>query len=168
MAETLEQQRQYAMKRLLDCAGDFAGIAEDCRQYFASGAPAGGFETLRLPLMERYRRLFMPEGAWPADGKSGTGGSSAAQLRWQRASQALAGQTTAIAADAFARLNAALASSDPEAPPITTLRALHELWIECGEAAYAAVAPSKSYADALAELLAAIVEWRAELAAAAR
>jgi hypothetical protein len=73
-----------------------------------------------------------------------------------------------IAADAFERLSAALTSSDPEAAPITSVRALHELWIDCGEAAYAAVARTPAYAEAQSELLAAIVEWRAALAGVAR
>ena len=34
----------------------------------------------------------------------------------------------------------------PEAPPITTLRELHALWIDCGEAAYAAAAHREEFA----------------------
>ena len=52
----------------------------------------------------------------------------------------------------------------PEAPPITTLRELHALWIDCGEAAYAAAAHRDEFAEAQAELLAAFVELRAGLA----
>jgi hypothetical protein len=62
------------------------------------------------------------------------------------------------------RLAAALARSGPEAPPITTLRELHALWIDCGEAAYAAAAHREDFAEAQAELLAAFVELRAGLA----
>ncbi len=155
-----------ALKRLLEFGSDFAGIAEDCRSFIASGGSQHGFEALRAPFTERYRRLFMPEGAWTADA-AGDMDASATYLRWQRASQKLGEHAAAIAADAFRRLNAALASSDPGLAPITSLRALHELWIECGEAAYAAVAHTKPYADAQAELLSALVEWRAEFGAAA-
>ena len=44
------------------------------------------------------------------------------------------------------------------------LRELHSLWIDCGEAAYAAAAHRDEFAAAQAELLAAFVELRAGLA----
>lgn len=168
MRDAWEQQRQEAIGRLADYGRDFAGIAEDCCQYVARAGAAGGFEALRAPFTERYRRLFTPEGAWTAGARTGAGDASPAYLRWQRASRELGEQAALIAADAFQRLSAALTSSDPEAAPITSVRALHELWIECGEGAYAAVARTPAYAQAQSELLAAIVEWRAELAGFAR
>jgi hypothetical protein len=168
MGDDWEQQRQEAIRRLTDFGRDFAGIAEDCCQHFARAGAAGGFEALRAPFTERYLRLFTPEGAWTPGAMTGAGGASPAYLRWQRASQRLGEQAALIAADAFQRLSSALASSDPEAAPITSVRALHELWIECGEAAYAAVAHTPAYAQAQSELLAALVEWRAELAGVVR
>jgi hypothetical protein len=168
MGDPWEQQRQEAIGRLTDYGRDFAGIAEDCCRFFARAGATGGFEALRTPFIERYRRLFTPEGAWTAGAKIGVGGTSPAYLRWQRASRELGEQVALIAADAFERLSAALTSSDPEAAPITSVRALHELWIDCGEAAYAAVARTPAYAEAQSELLAAIVEWRAALAGVAR
>jgi hypothetical protein len=168
MADDWEQQRQEAIRRLADFSRDFAGIAEDCCQYFARAGAAGGIGALRTPFIERYRRLFTPEGAWTAGATTGAEGTSPAYLRWQRASRELGEHSASIAADAFRRLSAALTSSDPEAAPITSVRALHELWIECGEAAYAAVARTPAYTQAQSDLLAAIVEWRAELAGVAR
>jgi hypothetical protein len=167
MGDPWEQQRLEAIGRLADYGRDFAGIAEDCCRFFARAGAAGEFETLRTPFIERYRRLFTPEGAWTAAGIIEAGGTSPAYLRWQQASLQLGEQAALIAADAFQRLSDALTSSDPEAAPITSVRALHDLWIECGEAAYAAVARTPAYAHAQSELLAAIVEWRAELAGAA-
>lgn len=168
MGAAWEQQRLEAIGRLADYGRDFAGIAEDCCRYFAHAGATGGFEALRTPFTEHYRRLITPDGAWTAGANTGAGGTSPAYLRWQQASRELAEQATLIAADAFQRLSAALTTSDPEAAPITSVRALHELWIECGEAAYAAVARTPAYARAQSELLAAIVEWRAELAGVAR
>jgi len=168
MEDAWEQQQQEAVRRLTEYGRDFAGIAEDCCQYFARVGAAGGFETLRAPFTERYRRLFTPEDAWTAGATTGAGGASPAYLRWQRASREMGEQAALIAADAFQRLSAALTSSDPEAAPITSVRALHELWIECGEAAYAAVARTPEYARAQSELLVAIVESRAELAGVTR
>lgn len=168
MDEAWEQQRQEAIRRLTNYGRDFVGVAEDCCRHFAEASAAGGFEALRAPFIERYRRLFAPEGGWTAGATAGAGGASQAYLRWQRASRELGEQVAWIAADAFERFCGALSSSDPESAPITSVRALHELWIDCGEAAYAAVARTPSYADAQSELLAAIVEWRAELAGVAR
>ncbi len=167
MGDPWDQQRQEAIGRLADYSRDFAGIAEDCCQFFARAGAISRFEALRTPVIERYRRLFTPEGAWTAGTPTGAGGTSPAYLRWQRASRELGEQAALIAADAFQRLSAALTSTDPAAVPITSVRALHELWIECGEAAYAEVARTPAYAQAQSELLAAIIEWRAELAGVA-
>ena len=127
-----------------------------------SGAPPlrpTGFDALGIPLIERYRQLFMPPGlAAAGDGPAQVG---AAFLRYQQAMQGFASQVNAIAIDAAGRLAEALARSGPEAPPITTLRDLHSLWIDCGEAAYAAAAHREEFAEAQAELLAAFVELRA-------
>lgn len=168
MGDAWEKQRLEAIGRLADYGRDFAGIAEDCCQFFARAGAAGGFEMLRTPFTERYRRLFTPEGTWSAGATTGASGTTPAFLRWQRASRELGEQAALIAADAFQRLSDALTSSDPEAAPITSVRALHDLWIECGEAAYAAVVRTPAYAQAQSELLAALVEWRAELAGVAR
>lgn len=168
IGDAWEQQRQEAIKRLTDFGRDFAGIAEDCCQDFARAGAAGGFEALRAPFTKRYLRLFTPEGAWTPGAMTGAGGVSPAYLRWQRASQKLGEQAALIATDAFQHLSSALTSSDPEAAPITSVRALHDLWIECGEAAYAAAARTPAYAQAQTELLAALVEWRAELAGVTR
>jgi polyhydroxyalkanoate synthesis regulator phasin len=45
---------------------------------------------------------------------------------------------------------------------VTSLRQLHDLWVECGEQAYAAAAHRDDFAAAQAELLAAAIEWRFE------
>ncbi len=63
--------------------------------------------------------------------------------------------------DAGRRLAEALAASGPDAPPITSLRELQALWIDCGEAAYAEAARREEFALAQAELLMALVELRA-------
>ena len=119
-------------------------------------------DALQNPLIERYRQLFMPSGlATPGDRPANPG---AAFLRYQQAMQGFTAQVSAIAMNAGERLAEALAQSGPEALPITTLRELHALWIDCGEAAYAAAAHREDFAEAQAELLAASVELRAGLA----
>jgi len=129
-------------RRLLEVGDDFAGLAQ------------GDFQALDPSVLaERYRRLFMPRvaGANP-------GAVTSNSPRWQRANQTLADFASRIAVDAFARFDAALASTDAGEPPIASMRALHALWIDCGEAAYAAVAGTDEYATAQAELLSAMLE----------
>jgi hypothetical protein len=139
-----------AVDRLLALGGDYAGIATD---YFRSiGAPAG-LEVMRAGFIERYRRLFSPDAAI-----AGAGTNARCQAAFRRCGELAA----VIAIDAFKRLSAELANPDPAAPPVTSLGELHELWIECGEAAYAAAAHSEEFAEAQAELLAALVELRFE------
>jgi hypothetical protein len=141
-------------------AKDLAGLAAA----FSGGQPPGAanLEALAKPLIERYRQLFMPPGlAAAAEGPAQAG---AAFQRYQQALQGFALQANGIAMNAGQRLAEALAQSGPEAPPITTLRELHSLWIDCGEAAYAAAAHRDEFAEAQAELLAAFVELRAGLA----
>lgn len=113
--------------------------------------------ALQSGMVERYRRLFMPLGV--PDGSAGESG--AAIIRSQQAMEGFGRQATAIAIDASARFSAALSATGPQAPPITSLRELHALWIECGEAAYATHAHREEFAEAQAELLAAFVELRA-------
>ncbi len=135
-----------------------AAQARDWQALLQSAAQPGSNSA---PIIERYRQLFLPQ-LHPAAPKSVPGAAaSAAWQRWQRAMAAMSALATAIATDAYARFSAALASTDPAAAPITTLAGLHDLWIDCGEAAYAQVAHSRPFAAAQAELLSALVELRA-------
>ena len=148
-------------RTLAEQAKDLASLAAA----FSGAVPAGPTnpEALGRPFIERYQRLFMPPGlAAAADRPAQTG---AAFLRYQQAMERFARQANAIAVNAGERLTRALAQSGPDAPPITTLRELHSLWIDCGEAAYAAAAHHEEFADAQAELLAAFIELRAGLVA---
>jgi poly(hydroxyalkanoate) synthase III subunit E len=104
----------------------------------------------------------MPPGLVPARPESTR--SDAAWLRMQQAGERYARLALAIATDAGRRLVAALSASGPAAPPVTSLRELHALWIECGEAAWAAAAHGDEFAAAQAELLAAHVELAAAAA----
>ena len=119
----------------------------------------GGFDPAALAA--GYQQLFLPAPLVPAAAPG-----TASALRMQRAMQAFAQLATGAAADAAARFQAALGAADPALPKITTLRALHELWIDCGEAAHAAAAHSPAWAQAQAELLNALVELRTQSAGA--
>jgi Poly(R)-hydroxyalkanoic acid synthase subunit (PHA_synth_III_E) len=126
-----------ALRRLQEFGGHVAALAATVAPQaeshgHASPAAAAHFES--------YRRLFAA-GLPPAAPEF---------------SQILAG----IATDAAARFATELGRSGPDVRPITSLRELFELWIDCGEAAWAAAAHRESFAVAQAELLASIVELR--------
>lgn len=158
-----------ALRRLSGFGGDYVGVAGAWWRLFANAAAApavaqiltpADLEPLRALFLERYRQLFTPEFALAAALRDPLPEGAAETMRWQAANQRFGQQLAAIAGDAFQRLAAALAADDATRPPITSLRELHELWIECGEAAYAAGAHGDAFADAQAELLAALVELR--------
>ncbi len=144
-----------AMRRLLEFGNDYAGLAADFWSRIQSKDP--DYDGLQAVLVERYQKLFMPAVAAPAPPSE----AGAAFIRVQQAAERFGRQVSAIAIDAGQRLTAALSATGPDAPPMTSLRELHELWIECGEAAYAAAAHREDFAEAQAELLAASVELRA-------
>jgi hypothetical protein len=81
--------------------------------------------------------------------------------RYQQAAERVGKLLTDTAADAARRLDRALAADGPDALPITSLRELQALWIDCGEAAWSAAAHREEFAETQAELLAAWVALRA-------
>ena len=90
----------------------------------------------------------------------GTAAPDASMRRYQQAAERVGQLLTDAAADAARRLGAALAADGPDAAPITTLRELQALWIDCGEAAWSAAAHREQFAEAQADLLAAWVALR--------
>jgi hypothetical protein len=161
------ENRQATLQRLKAFGGDYVGLAGDWwRMPGVQATAAGGFrppspadvENIRADLIARYQQMFMPAFAQAAARQPPQSGIASAQARWQAALQRASQQGAAIAQDAFQRFSTALASTDSTLPPITRLRELHELWIDCGEAAYAVAAHRAEFADAQAELLAAFVE----------
>jgi class III poly(R)-hydroxyalkanoic acid synthase PhaE subunit len=121
-----------------------------------------GLDQLRDSLKERFARLYMPALA-PLQGQpKASERLMETTLRWQRATARLGELQAAVAADAILRLTTSLSGPDAAGPPITTLRELHALWVDCGERAYAAIAHGDEYAAAQAELLMAMVEMRFE------
>lgn len=119
--------------------------------------PAAG--AAPLSFAEPYRLLFALPG-FPAAGAANAARDASA-WRYQQAALRVGQLLNDAAADAARRLDAALAADGPDAPPITTLRELQALWIDCGEAAWSAAAHREEFAQAQAELLAASVALRA-------
>jgi Poly(R)-hydroxyalkanoic acid synthase subunit (PHA_synth_III_E) len=150
----------FLQRTLSEFAQGFAALAGAVRGPGGTG-PATP-EALQESLAAGFQRLFAPAGfAAAAPAATAAAGSGAAWARYQRATARSAELASAIALDASRRLAEALAQSGPEAPPITSLRELHALCIECGEAAYGEAARREEFAAAQAELLMALVELRA-------
>lgn len=124
----------------------------------AAGDPAAG--PAQQLFADGYRRFFAAPGLLPSGAGVAAGG--AALQRYQAAAQRFGTLIGEAAIDAGRRLGEALAASGSQAPPIRTLRELRAVWIDCGEAAWASAAHREAFAAALAELLAAWVELRAE------
>ena len=141
----------FVRRTLTAYAQQYAGLAA----LFGQSAVPGGqaFEALRQPVTSAYQQLFTPAGPTHFDAAAAGG---PALLRWQRASERYGSLVGAVANDAFARLSGALADGSPAAPPVTSLAALHAVWIDCGEAAWAEAAHREEFAEAQAELLAAL------------
>jgi hypothetical protein len=144
-----------AMRRLMEFGGDYAGVAAEFWKQSQSKDP--DFAAMQAGLVGYYRKLFTPVTV----PETGPADSSAAFIRCQQAAERFGRHASAIAVDACQRLTDALSATGADAPPITSLRELHELWIDCGETAFAAAAHREDFAEAQAELLAAFVELRA-------
>ena len=161
-----------AIRRIREFTDDYLGITRELWKLVeahASGEPGAssqalgkGLDQLRDALKEKFERLYVPPfGPLHAE-QQATDRLMATTLRWQRAVARVSELLSTVAADAVEKLIAALAGPDASGPPVTSLRQLHELWVECGERAFALVAHSEDFAAAQAELLAAMVELRFE------
>jgi class III poly(R)-hydroxyalkanoic acid synthase PhaE subunit len=161
-----------AIRRIREFGDDYLGISRELWKFVeahASGEPGAssqalgkGFDQLRDALKEKFERLYVPVfGPLHAE-QQATERLMATTLRWQRAVTRVSELLSTVAADAVEKLIGALAGPDTSGPPVTSLRQLHELWVECGERAFAVVAHSDDFAAAQAELLAAMVEMRFE------
>ncbi len=170
-----------ALSRLREFGDDWLSLTAELWRLIGAGgnrdpvtAARGlreGLEGLRTAIVGRYQRLYVqasaPEsaaampwfGPWRLHQES-HGELVAATTRSQRAVQRFGGLLTAVAEDAFARLLAALVAADASASAITSLRELHNFWVDCGEQAYANAAQGEEFAAALVELMAATVELR--------
>lgn len=107
---------------------------------------------------ESYRLLFALPGFPTA--AANTAAPDATLRRYQQAAKRVGKLLNDAAADAGRRLGTALDAVGPEAPPITSLRELQTLWIDCGEAAWSVAAHREEFAQAQAELLSAWVALR--------
>jgi class III poly(R)-hydroxyalkanoic acid synthase PhaE subunit len=85
-----------------------------------------------------------------------------AAARYQQALLRFSERLGKVAGEAVDRLARRIATRQKEAEPLGSLRAVHDLWVECGEEAYAAAAHGPEFARAQAELTDALVTLRGE------
>lgn len=157
-----------AIRRIRQFGDNYLGMTQELWKFVESGASAtagagvpatgDGLDKLRESLKDKFACALMPAFSTLQGQQLAGERLMAATLRWQRATARIGELQATIAADAVERLATALSGPDASGPPVTTLRALHELWIDCGERAYAEVARGDDYAAAQAELLMAMVE----------
>jgi hypothetical protein len=107
----------------------------------------------------QYRLLFTPPDLLAAGAEPAATGES--MRRYQQAAGQVGRLLSEAATEAGRRLGIALADDGTDAAPITSLLQLQALWIDCGEAAWSALAHREEFAEAQAELLAAWAALRA-------
>lgn len=146
----------FVQRTLMAYSQQVTGLAALFAGQGVPGRP--GIDVLRQPIINVYQQLFTPAAPSPAP-RAAAG--AAAGIRWQRASERYVSLVAAIANDAWARLSSALTEAGPAAAPVTSLAALHALWIDCGEAAWSEAAHREDFAEAQAELLAALASLKA-------
>jgi hypothetical protein len=146
----------FLQRTLTEYVQAFAALS--AATWGSGGAAPPDAGALQQAFAAGYQRLVSPTGLAAAGPSSGSG---AAFEEFRRAASRSGELAASIAQDAGRRLAEALAASGPKAPPVTSLRELQSLWIDCGEAAYAEAARSEEFAVAQAELLMALVELRA-------
>ena len=162
---------QEACRRVIEFGDDYLGMAPELMTLveYGPGRDPDAFEGLHAALVHRLVKLYTPPGALGFVADSPLPGSrclepelhaglAAAAGRSARAAQHLSELVAMIAADACNRLVTATWGPDASGPPVTSLRELCDLWVECGEQAYAQAAHREDFAAALAESLAAAIE----------
>ncbi|TFH49961.1 MAG: hypothetical protein E4H01_03235 [Lysobacterales bacterium] len=161
-----------AIRRIREFSDDYLGITQELWKLVeshASEAPGAssqalgqGLDQLRNALKEKFERLYVPAFGPLHTQQQVTERLMATTLRWQRAATRVSELLSMVATDAVEKLIAALVGPDVSGPPVTSLRQLHDLWVDCGERAFAVAAHGEDFAAAQAELLAAMVEMRFE------
>ncbi len=161
-----------AIRRIREFGEDYLGITRELWKLVESQAASGpgvssqafrdSLDHLRDGLKEKFERLHVPIFGPLQAQQQATEQLMEATLRWQRASSRLGELLSAAATAAVENLVAALENAPATALPVTSLRQLHDLWVDCGERAYGEIAHSDEFAAAQAELLSAMVEMRFE------
>ena len=151
-----------AIRRIREFGEAYLGISQELFRNLHSAESAKDLDQLRQALKENFERMYLPAFGRLHTQQQATERLLAASLRWQRAAARVSELLSSVATIAVENLINALAAPESSGPPVTTLRELHDLWIECGEGSHAAAAHGEDFAAAQAELLSAMVEMRFE------
>lgn len=160
-----------ALRRIREFGDDYLGITRQLWRLIESQSRAApgesaalqeGLAQLHDAMKEKFERMYVPVVNPLHAQQQATERLMTSSLRWQRASARMSQLLSTAATAAVGNLAAALGGPAATGPPVTSLRQLHELWVECGERAYAGAAHSEEFAAAQAELLSAMVEMRFE------
>ncbi len=176
MTDPLSEAQQEFLRQAVDSGGevirrlkefgeDYLGITRELWnlvESHAALAPGSASQAFRDGLRDRFERMYMPKFGLLQGQPQATERLMATTLRWQHASSRMSEMLSNAATSAVEDLFAALSGSPESGSVVTTLRQLHDLWVECGERAYAKIAHSDDFAAAQAELLSAMVELRFE------
>ncbi len=177
---------------LFESADRFAAAARNYLEGIQAPGPAAGAAARAFGDFLRVETMDLFQFPWSANQGSGAAGATAPpamqdfpafgpsrehQLRWQRSAAAgrrlsdaqrklqfLWSDALRDAAIAFAaRLEPPASSAATGAVPgVEALRRLYDVWIDCAEEAYARIAHSDSFSNALADFINASSAWRKE------
>ena len=150
------------IRRIREFGDAWQRMAQELWRQLQSREPGQDLDQLRQALKENFERMYMPALGPLHTQQLATERLAAAALHWQRAYARFGELLAAVATVAVENLIATISGPETSGPPITSLRQLHDLWVECGERAYGATAHGEDFAAAQAELLAATVEMRFE------
>ncbi len=161
-----------ALRRFREFGDDYLGVTRELWKLIECGLSSDpglppqalneSLQGLRAGFRDGFEKLYRPAFEPLCAPQETHERLMTATLRWQRAAQSVNERLAVVAARAVDDLVAALGSPDATGPPVTSLRELHDLWVECGERAYASAAHDDEFGAAQAELLAAMVELRFE------
>ena len=161
-ADCAPHPESEAVRRIREFGQAYLGISQQLFRHLLSAESGRDLGQLRKALKENFEHMYMPAFSGLHMQQQSTERLLAASLRWQRAAARVSELLSSVATIAVEKLIANLSAPESSGPPVTTLRQLHDLWVECGESAYGAAAHGEDFAAAQAELLAAMVEMRFE------
>lgn len=117
-------------------------------------------------LYERFVRAGLPSKGvplgWGREYEQAWRDLLAAQAEYRKLEAEVLAKMMAVHTDALDRLERLIKTRSQENRPLANMRELYDLWVECGEHAYAGMAHSEEYCRLQAELANAAVRVRAK------
>lgn len=176
----LPESSRDAASRMLEFGESYLGVTRQAWQALqaAQGASAAQadlarqLESLKAQFAQGFAQVFpgiasAAPGALPALGPGRERQQAAerlarASLRYQQAFAAFVALLGRVSSGAVERLSQRISEGSGSGKPPDSLRAVYDLWVDCGEQAYAAAAHTPEFAKAQAELNDALLDLRRE------